>query len=152
MDVVLIGFAALLVLVFLRLPIAFAMGLVGFVGFGVITGWKPSLSMVGTVVSETALNYGLSVVPLFILMGNLVTKAGLSTELYAASHSFLGHRRGGLAMATIVACGAFSASADSVTGPRSQRFAPGKRTPVWRYGLRRPTVTLVTSRRMHSDI
>ncbi|HBI28438.1 MAG TPA: C4-dicarboxylate ABC transporter permease [Deltaproteobacteria bacterium] len=109
MDVVLIGFAALLVLVFLRLPIAFAMGLVGFVGFGVITGWKPSLSMVGTVVSETALNYGLSVVPLFILMGNLVTKAGLSTELYAASHSFLGHRRGGLSMATIVACGAFSA-------------------------------------------
>ncbi len=109
MTAALIGFAVLLVLVFLRLPIAFAMGLVGFVGFGVLTGWQPSLSMVGTIVSETALSYGLSVVPMFILMGNLVSRAGLSNELYRASHAFLGHRRGGLSMATIVACGGFSA-------------------------------------------
>ena len=109
MDAALLGFAALLILVFLRLPIAFAMGLVGFVGFGVLTGWTPSLAMVGTLVADTALDYGLSVVPMFILMGNFVAKAGLSTELYHASHSFLGHRRGGLAMATIAACGGFSA-------------------------------------------
>ncbi len=109
MDVALIGFAILLVLVFLRLPIAFAMGLVGFLGFGYLTGWAPSLNMVATVASETALSYGLSVVPLFILMGNFVSRAGLSSELYSASHSFLGHRRGGLSMATIVACGGFSA-------------------------------------------
>ena len=76
MDVVLVGFAVLLVLVFLRLPIAFAMGIVGFTGFGYLSGWQPSLSMVGTLVSETALSYGLSVVPLFILMGNLVSRAG----------------------------------------------------------------------------
>ena len=78
----LIGFAVLLVLVFLRLPIAFAMGLVGFLGFGYLTGWVPSLNMVATVASETALSYGLSVVPLFILMGNFVSRAGLSGELF----------------------------------------------------------------------
>ena len=108
MTAAFIGFVILLALVFLRLPIAFAMGLVGFGGFGYLSGYQPALSMVGTVVSETALSYGLSVLPMFILMGNLVSRAGLSTELYRASHSFLGHRRGGLSMATIVACGGFS--------------------------------------------
>lgn len=109
MEAALIGFAILLVLVFLRLPIAFAMGLVGFAGFGFLSGFDPSLAMVGTLVSDTALSYGLSVVPMFILMGNFVARAGLSSELYDASHAFLGHRRGGLSMATIVACGGFSA-------------------------------------------
>ena len=109
MTEALIGFAVLLVLVFLRMPIAFAMGLVGFVGFGALSGWQPSLAMVGTLVSDTALSYGLSVVPMFILMGNFVARAGLSSELYDASHAFLGHRRGGLSMATVVACGGFSA-------------------------------------------
>ena len=109
MTVALIGFAILIVLVFLRLPIAFAMGLVGACGFAYLSGWRPSLAMVGTLCSEVALSYSLSVVPMFILMGNLVSKAGLSSELFSASHAFLGHRRGGLSMATIVACGGFSA-------------------------------------------
>ena len=109
MTVALIGFAILIILVFLRLPIAFAMGLVGACGFAYLSGWRPSLAMVGTLCSEVALSYSLSVVPMFILMGNLVSKAGLSSELFAASHAFLGHRRGGLSMATIVACGGFSA-------------------------------------------
>ena len=133
MDVVFIGFAALLVLVFLRMPIAFAMGLVGFAGFGYLTGWRPSLSMVGTLVSETALSYGLSVVPLFILMGNFVSRAGLSGELYSASHAFLGHRRGGLSMATIVACGGFSAICGSslATAATMSKVAM---PPMRRYG------------------
>ncbi len=133
MDIVFIGFAALLVLVFLRMPIAFAMGLVGFAGFGYLTGWQPSLSMVGTLVSETALSYGLSVVPLFILMGNLVSRAGLSGELYAASHAFLGDRRGGLSMATIVACGGFSAICGSslATAATMSKVAM---PPMRRYG------------------
>ena len=109
METALIGFAVLLALVFLRVPIAFAMGFVGFAGFGWLSGYEPSLAMVGTLVSDTALSYGLSVVPLFIVMGNFVARAGLSSELYDASHAFLGHRRGGLSMATIVACGGFSA-------------------------------------------
>jgi len=104
-----LGFAVLLLLVALRVPIAFAMGLVGAVGFGLIIGLDAALAMIATVTYETGLAYGLSVVPLFILMGNFVTRAGLSDELYAASNAFLGHRRGGLAMATVVACGGFSA-------------------------------------------
>ena len=109
MTVALIGFAILITLVFLRLPIAFAMGFVGACGFAYLSGWLPSLAMVGTLFSEGALSYSLSVVPMFILMGNLVSKAGLSGELFTASHAFLGHRRGGLSMATIVACAGFSA-------------------------------------------
>ena len=109
------------------------MGIVGFVGFGLVTGWKPSLAMIGTLVSETALNYGLSVVPLFILMGNLVSRAGLSAELYAASNAFLGHRRGGLSMATIVACGSFSAICGSslATAATMSKVAM---PPMRRYG------------------
>jgi tripartite ATP-independent transporter DctM subunit len=105
----LIAFAILLALVALRVPIAFAMGLVGFAGFALTVGWSPSLAMAVNVTYETGLAYSLSVVPLFILMGNFVRQAGLSDELYTASYAFLGHRRGGLAMATIVACGGFSA-------------------------------------------
>lgn len=109
MEAGLIGFAALLFLVFLRLPIAFAMGIVGFGGFAFLVNLHASLAMIGTVTYETGFAYSLSVVPLFILMGNFVTRAGLSEELYTASYAFLGHRRGGLAMATIVACGGFGA-------------------------------------------
>lgn len=104
----LIGFAVMLGLTFLRLPIAFSMGLVGFLGFAYMVNTTAALSMVGTVAFETGMSYTLSIVPLFILMGNLVTRAGLSNELYHASYAFLGHRRGGLAMATILACGGFS--------------------------------------------
>jgi len=132
-TIALIGFAILLVLVFLRLPIAFAMGLVGAAGFAHISGWDPALSMVATLFSEAALNYGLSVVPLFILMGNFVSRAGLSSELYAASNAFLGHRRGGLSMATIVACGGFSAICGSslATAATMSKVAM---PPMRRYG------------------
>jgi tripartite ATP-independent transporter DctM subunit len=105
----LIGFVILLVMVLLRVPIAFAMGLVGFVGFGYLVSWSAAGSMVAGTAYETGVSYTLSVVPLFVLMGNFVTRAGLSDELYGASNAFLGHRRGGLAMATVVACGGFSA-------------------------------------------
>ena len=109
MTEALIAFAAMLLLAFARLPIAFAMGLVGFAGFALKTNVPAALAMTGALTYETGLSYALSIVPLFVLMGNLVTRAGLSEELYKASHAFLGHRRGGLAMATIVACGGFSA-------------------------------------------
>lgn len=105
----LVGFAVLLALILLRVPIAFAMGLVGTFGFAYMVNWHAAMSMIATVTYETGLAYTLSVVPLFILMGNFVTKAGLSNELYSAANAFLGHRRGGLAMATVVACGGFSA-------------------------------------------
>jgi tripartite ATP-independent transporter DctM subunit len=109
MEALAAGFACLFLLILLRLPIAFAMALVGVVGVAWLVGWRPALAMVQQVTFDTGLAYELSVVPLFVLMGNFVTRAGLSDELYAASYAWLGHRRGGLAMATVLACGGFSA-------------------------------------------
>jgi len=104
-----IGFFAVLGLVFVRVPIAFAMGIVGIVGYAYETNTIASVSMAGRLIIDTAQDYGLSVVPLFILMGLFVNKGGLSKELYQVSYAFLGHFKGGLAMATILACGGFSA-------------------------------------------
>jgi len=105
----LLGFAALLLLILLRMPIAFAMALVGFLGFGLLRGWDAAFAMAGQTAFDSGLSYSLSVVPLFILMGNLVTQAGLSRELYEATYALLGRFRGGLAMASVAACGGFSA-------------------------------------------
>jgi len=106
-----IGFICLLLLIFARLPIGFAMGIVGFFGFAYLNdfNWVSSLSVSARKISDTTQDYSLSVIPLFILMGNLITRSGLSKELYNASYAFLGHLRGGLSLATVVACGAFSA-------------------------------------------
>jgi len=109
MQEALLAFAVMLGLTFLRLPIAFSMALVGFFGFAYMVNFTAAFSMVGSVAFETGMSYTLSIEPLFILMGNLVTRAGLSAELYRVSYAFLGHRRGGLAMATILACGGFGA-------------------------------------------
>ena len=109
MEASLIGFAFLLIFILAKVPIPMAMAVVGFIGFGEAINYHASLSMVAQVASEEGMNYGLSVVPLFILMGNFVTQSGLSHELYKSSYAFLGHKKGGLAMATIVACGGFSA-------------------------------------------
>jgi TRAP-type C4-dicarboxylate transport system permease large subunit len=108
MTLTLIAFAVLLAISFARVPIAFAMGLVGFVGFALLRGFEPALGQLEKVAFATGLNYELTVLPLFILMGNFVTSARLSEDLYRAANSFLGHRRGGLAMATVVACGGFA--------------------------------------------
>lgn len=105
----LLAFAAMLALTFLRMPIALAMGVVGIVGTGLMKGWSPALAMASQVTYETGFSYTFSVVPLFILMGTFVTRAGMAEELYAVCYSFLGHLRGGLAMATIAACGGFGA-------------------------------------------
>jgi C4-dicarboxylate transporter, DctM subunit len=103
------GFAAFLALAFLRVPLWIAMLLVGALGFAYKVNTTAALSMIGQLAYETSMSYTLSVVPLFVLMGNLVTRARLSEELYDAAHAFVGHLRGGLAMATILACAGFSA-------------------------------------------
>ncbi len=109
MTEALIGFAAMLLLIFLRVPVAFSMALVGFIGVGLMRNWPSAYAMTGAVVRESGFQYLLSVLPLFILMGNFITQAKLSKELYAAAYAFLGHRKGGLAMSTVVACGGFGA-------------------------------------------
>ncbi len=109
MTEALIGFAAIFALALLRMPLAFSMGLVGVVGIGLTRGWMPALASTAQVVQETGFAYTLSVIPLFILMGNFVARAGLAHELFHAAYTFIGHRRGGLAHATIAACAGFGA-------------------------------------------
>jgi len=96
-------------LALLRVPLAFAMGLVGFVGLGLLRGWPPTMANAAQVVYDTGFAYTLSVVPLFILMGNFVARAGLANELFRAAYAFIGHLRGGLAHATVLACAGFGA-------------------------------------------
>jgi len=105
----LIALGAMLLLIFMRVPVAFAMALVGFVGLGLLRNWSSAYAMAGAVVYESGFQYLLSVLPLFILMGNFVTQSRMSRELYNAAHALLGHRRGGLAMSTVLACGGFGA-------------------------------------------
>jgi C4-dicarboxylate transporter, DctM subunit len=105
----LIGFVAIFALALLRMPLAFSMGLVGIVGIGLTRGWDPALASTAQVVHETGFAYTLSVIPLFILMGNFVARAGLAHELFAAAYAFIGHFRGGLAHATVAACAGFGA-------------------------------------------
>ena len=105
----LLGFGLLLVISGLGMPIAFAMALVGAGGIVAVLGWTPALAMLGQIPVSHTMSYELSVVPMFILMGAFVSRAGISADLFTACNAFLGHRRGGLAMATIVACGGFAA-------------------------------------------
>jgi tripartite ATP-independent transporter DctM subunit len=103
-----LGFVAMFALMGLRVPIAFAMAIVGLVGIGLMRSWPAAMSSTTTEILDIA-KYTLSVVPLFVLMGNFVTRAGLSRELYQAAYAFIGHRRGGLAMSTVLACAGFGA-------------------------------------------
>ncbi|MGE0312963.1 MAG: TRAP transporter large permease [Lautropia sp.] len=107
MTEALLGLAVMFALTVVRIPIAFAMGIVGFFGLALLRGWNPALASAGTLMYETGFSYTLSVVPLFILMGNFVSRAGLSHELFRAAYAFIGHWRGGLAMSTVVACAGF---------------------------------------------
>jgi tripartite ATP-independent transporter DctM subunit len=109
----LIGFAILLLLAFLGLPLGFAMILVGVGGFAFIRNPVGALAMTTQQIVDLSLSYGFTVLPLFVLMGAFVHRANLSQELYDAANSWLGHRRGGLAMATVVACGGFAAISGS---------------------------------------
>ncbi|MFN8896763.1 MAG: TRAP transporter large permease subunit, partial [Pseudomonadota bacterium] len=109
MTEALLGFGAVFALALLRVPLAFAMGLVGFVGLGLLRGWPPTMANAAQVVYDTGFAYTLSVVPLFILMGNFVARAGLANELFRAAYAFIGHLRGGLAHATVLACAGFGA-------------------------------------------
>ncbi len=113
MTASLVGFAAVLALVLLRMPIAFAMGLVGMIGYMTENSFRGAISMVARLIIDASQDYGLSVVPLFVLMGLFVNKGGIARELYQVSNAFLGHFRGGLAMATIMACGGFAAISGS---------------------------------------
>jgi C4-dicarboxylate transporter, DctM subunit len=99
----------LLILFFVGMPVGFAMGLVGFVGFCYVVSFKAGLNMVSSVLWDTFSKYGLTVIPLFILMGQLAFYSGVNEKLYNAAYKWVGQIRGGIAMATVMACSAFAA-------------------------------------------
>ena len=102
------SFPVLLLLIFLRMPIGLAMLIVGVVGNYLITkSWNPSLALFKTLTHSTFSSYSFAVVPLFLLMGQFAAMSGVSRSLFDAAASWLGHRKGGIAMASIGACAAF---------------------------------------------
>jgi tripartite ATP-independent transporter DctM subunit len=104
-----LGVAALLVVLFLRVPIGVSLALVGVCGYAAVDGWGKALAMMGSVPFELAAAYSLSVVPLFILMGAVASRAGMSRELFDAANAIFSGFRGALTNATIGACAAFGA-------------------------------------------
>lgn len=108
-EIALAGIAALLALLVLRIPVAVAMIVVGVGGYVSIAGWAPLLNYVKTSAYWRFANYDLSIIPMFLLMSQFAGKAGLSRALFASANTFLGHRRGGVAMAAIGGCAGFGA-------------------------------------------
>ena len=100
---------AMFVLILLHVPIGLAMAAVGLIGFGLLSSFSsaPTILVAETVTAISSID--LAVIPLFILMGNFASAAGISTDMYNLAHALLGHRRGGLAMATVGGCGLFGA-------------------------------------------
>ncbi|OAK61529.1 C4-dicarboxylate ABC transporter permease [Variovorax paradoxus] len=107
--VAVLGFVALFVLMLLRVPVGMAMGLVGVTGYSYLVGPGPALKLVGQTSMRTVTDYTFGVIPMFMLMGALVSVSGVSRELFKAANSMIGHLRGGLGVATVVACGGFAA-------------------------------------------
>jgi tripartite ATP-independent transporter DctM subunit len=107
--VAVLGFVALFALMLLRVPVGMAMGLVGVTGFGYLVGFTPALKLVGQTSMRTVTDYTFGVIPMFLLMGTLVSNSGMSRELFRAANGFVGHLRGGLGIATVAACGGFAA-------------------------------------------
>lgn len=101
------GLAVALGLIFLHVPIGIALGLAGIGGFALLAGWPAALSLAATEPTSTITNLDLAVIPLFLLMGELAARAGLATDLFSAAQALVGHRRGGLALATVGGCAAF---------------------------------------------
>ena len=109
----LIGFSELLCLAFLGLPLGFSMMFVGFVGLVVVRGLDPALESVSQQILSLALNANFVTLPLFILMGVFVFRAALAEDIYEAAQAWLGNKRGGVAMATVAACGGFASISGS---------------------------------------
>ncbi|PQA83461.1 C4-dicarboxylate ABC transporter permease [Limnohabitans sp. TS-CS-82] len=107
--VAVIGFVVLFVLMLLRVPVGMAMGLVGVVGYSYIAGTGPALKLIGQTSMRTVTDYTFGVIPMFMLMGAFVSVSGVSRELFRAANAFIGHLRGGLGVATVLACGGFAA-------------------------------------------
>ncbi|MEI7447260.1 MAG: TRAP transporter large permease, partial [Burkholderiales bacterium] len=106
-TIALLLFAGMLVLMAIRVPIALSMFVPGAIGFVLLSGWTPFAAYLKGLAWARLANYDLTVIPLFLLMGAFATQGGLSRSLFAAASAMIGHLRGGLAMAAVMACAAF---------------------------------------------
>jgi tripartite ATP-independent transporter DctM subunit len=114
-NIAVVGIILLLILFLLRMPVAFAMALIGFLGFAYMTSVGAALSILGKDFWVMFSNFNLTVVPMFVLMGTLAFYSGIGGRLYQAAHKFLGQLPGGLGIATCYACAAFGACCGSTT-------------------------------------
>lgn len=114
-QIALIGIIALVGLFLLRMPVAFAMGLVGFFGFAAMTSFKAALGILSKDIWANFSSYALTVIPMFILMGSLISYSGIAERLYNSAHKVFGQLPGGIAIATCYACAAFGACCGSTT-------------------------------------
>ena len=108
-----IGIIVLVIFLFSNMPVGFVMGFLGLIGFSYVVNPSAGLSLLARDVFEVFSSYGLTVVPLFVFMGQIAFHSGISRRLYDAAYVLVGHRRGGLAMATVAACAGFSAISGS---------------------------------------
>lgn len=113
MTVLLIGTIILFLLAFAGFPLGFSLLAIGAGGFAILRGMNPAFSMVTQQTLEVILNTNFAVLPMFILMGTFIFRAQLADDLFEAANAWMGHFRGGLAMATIAACGGFAAVSGS---------------------------------------
>ncbi len=111
--IALTGISLLLILLALRIPVAFAMFLIGFVGIWMLNGLNAAMGLLSSESFTLASNAELIVIPLFILMGNVASITGMSRRLYEAAYAIIGQVRGGLAAATVIGCGGFAALSGS---------------------------------------
>jgi len=105
----LIGLAILIIVLFSRMPVGFVMALIGVLGFSYVVSWEAGMRIMAKDFFGIFGSYSLTVVPLFILMGQVTFHAGISSRLFDTAYKFVGHLPGGLAMATVVACAGFAA-------------------------------------------
>ncbi len=105
----LIGVASVLILFWTGIELAFVMALVGFVGFSLVRSWSAGFNLLAKDFFDVFASYGFTVIPLFVLMGQIAFNAGIAKRLYDASYKFIGHIPGGLAMATVIGATAFKA-------------------------------------------
>jgi len=109
LQIGIVGCVMLFVLLATSMPVAFSMAIVGFVGFAIVVTPQAATAMITTDLYETFTSYSLTVIPLFVLMGQIAFHAGISRRLFDAAYHWLGHLPGGLAMATVGACTGFGA-------------------------------------------
>jgi C4-dicarboxylate transporter DctM subunit len=128
-----IGIIVLVVLLYSKMPVGFAMGFLGFIGFSYVVNFNAGLNLLARDVWDVFSSYNLTVIPLFVFMGQIAFHAGISRRLYDSAYVLLGHRRGGLAMTTVGACAAFSAICGS-TNATAATMATVALPEMKRYG------------------